>query len=159
MDQVDQFHWLLYTDAEILSAVEEEYPQLVCIDAPLSIPKNGDMRGCDQELRDYGKLPPLLGGMKSLTERGMELRNILSDTYTILEVFSKATAKILGYYNEDPVKQQKRLLSMGIRGDLERRVLTKDEIDAVTAALTGYLYLKGKTKEVGIEARIIIPKV
>ena len=149
---------LMHTDAEILLAVEQENPDLICIDAPLSAPKEGDMRDCDHELVSYGKLPPLLGGMKSLTNRAIELKRVL-ESYAIIEIYAKATSKILGYYDEDYVKQQKSLLSMGIRGDLEKRVLSKDEIDSVTAALTGYLYLSGKTKEAGHDSIIIIPGV
>lgn len=48
---------------------------------------------------------------------------------------------------------------MGLKGDLETRVLTSHEIDAVTAALTGYLYLQEKTELIGDEEEgyIVVP--
>ena len=48
---------------------------------------------------------------------------------------------------------------MGYKGDIEKRILTPHEIDAVTAALTAHLYIKGKTKLVGEpkEGYIVIP--
>lgn len=48
---------------------------------------------------------------------------------------------------------------MGYKGDMEKRILTPHEIDAVTAALTADLYIKGKTKLVGEpkEGYIVIP--
>jgi len=40
-------------------------------------------------------------------------------------------------------------LQLGLKGNLEKRTFTKHEIDAITAALTGYLYLQGKTELIG----------
>jgi predicted nuclease with RNAse H fold len=55
---------------------------------------------------------------------------------------------------------QRMLLSIGLCGDLERRILSRDEIDAIFAALTAYLYTTGSTEEAGDESgRIVIPKV
>ncbi|MGC9031721.1 MAG: DUF429 domain-containing protein, partial [Minisyncoccia bacterium] len=43
---------------------------------------------------------------------------------------------------------------------VERKNLSGDELDAITAAYTGYLFLKGKTIEIGDkkEGIIILPK-
>ena len=148
-----------YTDGDIIAAVKEEAPDVVCIDGPLSKPNEGFSRQCDQQLASYGIVPPLLGSMRTVMERGMRLKAELSG-FKVIEVFSVGTAKILGYYDRDQMKQQKRLLSLGVRGDLETRYLTKDEVDAVSAALTGYLYLTRKTTEVGSEdGKIVVPKV
>jgi hypothetical protein len=48
---------------------------------------------------------------------------------------------------------------MGLKGDLETRVLTPLEIGAVTAAFTGYLYLQEKTELIGEgeEGYIVFP--
>jgi predicted nuclease with RNAse H fold len=48
---------------------------------------------------------------------------------------------------------------MGLEGDLKIRTLTSHEIDAVTAALTGHLYIEGKTELIGDEKEgyIIVP--
>ncbi len=50
-------------------------------------------------------------------------------------------------------------LSLPLEGDLETRVLTSHELDAVTAAFTGYLYTRGKVELVGDnkEGFIVVP--
>jgi hypothetical protein len=54
---------------------------------------------------------------------------------------------------------QKRLAHL-VEGDLRDRMMERDELDAITAAFTGFLHLQGKTEEVGDdEGKIAIPKV
>ena len=150
---------ILHSDDEILKNIESEIPDLICIDGPTTRPLR-NQRKCDIELRKYGALPPLLGGMRYLTMRASKLRENLEKTYKIIEVYPRASSKILGFYNEDEIKMQKELVKLGLEGDIVRRSLSKDEIEGVVAALTGYLYLQGKTKEVGDhEGKIIIPKL
>jgi len=149
---------ILKTDSEILSEIEIEKPDLICIDGPTTLPVQNQRR-CDLELKQYGALPPLLGGMRYLTMRANRLREKLQN-YKVIEVLNIATAKILGFWDQDPAKRQKALLAMDIKGDIEQREMTKDEIDSITAAITGYLYLEGKTQEIGDEEGVIIvPKI
>jgi len=151
---------ILHTDSEILAAIDEEKPDLICIDGPLTIPHEGTMRRCDTELQQYGALPPLLGGMRYLTLRGNRLRERLERRYRVIEVHSLAGAKILGFWDADPTNRQKALIRMGITGDVEKRMLTKDEVDAITAAAIGMLYLEGKAAGVGgKEGVIVVPRV
>jgi hypothetical protein len=45
-------------------------------------------------------------------------------------------------------------------GDINRRLLIKDELDAISAAVTAYLHLMGQTKTIGDESgSIVIPSV
>lgn len=149
---------ILHSDMQITAAIEREKPGLVCIDAPLTFPR-GTERAADSALRKYGAIPPTTGGMVYLNKRGVALREALEKRFPLIEVFPTATAKILGYHDTEPSKMQKGLLSLGITGDPEKRYLTKDEADAISAALTGYLYLLGKTEQVGDEeGKITIPK-
>ena len=151
---------LLKKDSEILTFIDEENPQLIAIDAPLSVPINGIRRKCDEMLNEYGVLPPLMGGMRYLTQRGMDLSNIIRQSYTVIEVNSKISAKLLGYYNTDNETEQKELLNMGIKGDTEKRVMKPDEIEAISAAITAYLYTIGKAVSMsGPDGSVIIPKV
>ena len=151
---------IVHSDDDILKEIEKEKPELICIDGPLSPPKSGVMRQCDSALRGYGIIPPLVGGMRCLTERGIRLRQKLCDRYTILEVFNTATAKILGFYDTNPTKRQRSLIGMGITGDVDKRKLTKDEVDSITAAIVGHLYSEGKVEAVGDdEGKITIPVV
>jgi len=50
-------------------------------------------------------------------------------------------------------------VDIGFHGDTKTRTLTHHEIDAATAALTGYLQLKQKTELIGdrIEGYIVVP--
>jgi len=149
---------IVKTDQEIIDAIDRESPDLVCIDGPITLPIQ-IQRKADLELKQYGALPPLLGGMRYLTMRGNRLREKLVG-YRIIEVLNRATVKILGFAYPNPAERQKALLAMDIKGDIENRQLTKDEVDSITAAITGYLYLEGKTQEVGDEEGIIIvPKI
>lgn len=149
---------ILHSDGQIISGIEREKPDLICIDAPLTSPKGAE-RAADAALRKYGSIPPTTGGMVYLTKRGVALRAALEKKFPIIEVFATATAKILGYYDAEPGNRQKGLLSLGITGDMEKRYLTKDELDAISCAITGQLYLLGKTETVGDEeGKIVIPK-
>jgi len=149
---------IVKTDQEILQEIEKERPDLICIDGPLTLPLQ-NQRKADLELKHYGALPPLMGGMRYLTMRGNRLREKLS-AYKVIEVLNVATAKILGFWDPDPTKRQQALLKMDIKGDIENRAMTKDEVDSIVAAITGYLYLEGKAKEIGDEEGVIVvPKV
>lgn len=144
---------ILYLDSEILEKAKTSKPEIIAIDAPLS----GGIRKCDQDLMAYGALPLTLKGMDTLAERGMTLYSKL-DGYRVIEVFSTATAKILGYYDKSPRNVQKKLI--GKFTGVDKRNLSKDELDAIFAAITAYLYFEKKTKEVGDEkGKIIIPEV
>jgi predicted nuclease with RNAse H fold len=148
---------IVKTDAEILGEIEKEKPDLICIDGPITLPIQLQ-RKCDLELKQYGALPPLLGGMRYLTMRGNRLRERL-EGYRVIEVLNRVTVKMLGFDYPDPAERQKALKNMSITGDIDRQ-LTKDEVDSITAAITGYLYLEGKAKEVGDEEGVIIvPKI
>ena len=151
---------ILYKDSEIMTFIDQENPELIAFDAPLSKPRQGNRRKCDRELAEYGLLPPMLGGMRYLTQRAIELKNMIIGSYKIIEVSSRASAAILGYRDQEEAKEQKELLKLNIKGDTEQRFLSRDELDAVSAAITAYLHLQGKTRSVGDdEGRIIIPKL
>jgi predicted nuclease with RNAse H fold len=91
--------------------------------------------------------------------RGNKLRERL-EGYRVIEVLNRAAAKRLGFGYPDPADRQKALLKMDIKGDIETRALTKDEVDSITAAIAGYLYLEGKAEEIGDEEGVIVvPKI
>jgi len=151
---------ILHSDDEIIKSIEETKPDLIAIDAPLTY--SNENRKCDEILREYGALPVTLRGMEVLAIRGSELAKKLRSKgfRDIIEIFSTASAKILGLWDKTEKGMQKNLLNANIRGDIEKKLLSKDELDAVFAAITGYLYLKNSTKSVGDEkGKIIIPKV
>jgi len=148
---------ILKTDIEIMEEIDKEKPDLICIDGPITLPVQLQ-RKCDLELKQYGALPPLLGGMRYLTMRGNRLREKL-ENHKVIEVLNRATVKLLGFDYPEPAKRQEALKAMSITGDIERP-LTKDEVDSITAAITGYLYLEGKAQEIGDdEGIIVVPKI
>ena len=151
---------ILKGDSDILLQVDLIRPDVVAIDAPLSWASNAYMRECDQELHEYGALPQNLRGMRCLVERGVALGNRLRSEYSVIEVFPTASAKILGFYTKEDSQYQKNLINLGVAGDLKSRILKRDELDAIAAALTGFLHLQDKAKEVGDdEGKIVVPKV
>jgi len=161
----------LFKDKEILDLIEKEKPSLVAIDAPLSLPKGRKslkrkskihFRECDKELwkLNIKFFPITLGPMRKLTERGIRLRKILEKKYKVIEVYPGASQDIL----KIPRKQKGlKKLKMGLE-KLGIKILKKNpnnhELDAITCAFTGFLYLKGKYREIGNkkEGQIILPK-
>ena len=131
---------LVYTDEEIIRNVEITKPTIICIDAPLSMPRKGEyFRKCDREMisRGYRVLSPRIPSMLILVERGIQLAKRLRELgYRCIEVFPRATERILGL-------------------EKERRV-NQDKYDALLCALTGKCYLNGKYEAVGDEEGIII---
>jgi hypothetical protein len=143
----------IYSDEEILEEISIYAPDqtVIAIDAPLikgNIPK---IRLADKLLKKYGAMPPTMQSMKSLSVRATDLvRRLESKGYKVIEVFPTATAKILRVYNKDYIKVSKAL-------NIEAK--NKHELDAYLCALTGKLFLQGKTIEVGDEeGKIILPK-
>jgi len=163
--------FVVHKDEEILNLIEKFKPDLIAIDAPLSLPKGRKsldkkekihFRECDKKLFELGIkfFPITLGPMRMLTKRGIKLRKILERKgYKVIEVYPGATQDILKIprKNASLKKLKKGLENFGVK--IERRELTHDELDAITAAYTGYLHLKGMSVSLGNEneGTIVIP--
>jgi len=159
---------LLYTDSEILDKTLKCAPDVVAIDAPLSLPRgreslakrsNIHLRECDRELLRMGiKFFPLtLGPMRKLTGRGMQLRSELEKKgLKVIETYPGAAQDILHIPRKGKglEKLAEGLGLAGVRG-LETG-LTGDELDAVTCALVGILYLKGACRAIGSPDEILM---
>jgi predicted nuclease with RNAse H fold len=165
------FCTILHTDREIISYIEKENPTLIAIDAPLNLPpgrrsiedKNGEhFRPCDRELlrRGIRFFPITLGPMRLLTKRGIRLKRALKARgYAVIEVYPGAAQDIwhTGRKQDGLSKLRKGLGRLGIKGlHLE---MNGDELDAVTAALVGQLFLRGEAEVLGNFKRgaIVIP--
>ncbi len=160
---------IVYENREILFLIQEKRPNLVAIDAPLSLPVSrleGDrkiyLRKCEEELkrRRIPFFPPVLNQMRPLAERGIELSQKIEDMgIKVIEVYPGAAQDIWGLprSRRNPDKLRLGLRKKGLEGLKEK--MTSDELDAVTAALVGYYYLLGKTEEIGDpkEGKIILP--
>jgi len=154
---------LVHTNKEILDGVTHSDPIIIAIDAPFNLPKKGSLRIADREMikRGYRVFPPCLPAMKTLTLRAMKLIKLMAKRgYKTMEVHPTSTRKALNMPLKDWRKIQTILETIGLEGDLKLRTLKCHEIDAVTAALTAYLYMKNQSEAIGDgeEGGIIIPK-
>jgi predicted nuclease with RNAse H fold len=160
---------IAFSDEEVLRWVQQARPELVPIDAPLSLPpgrktihdRSGEhFRDCDRELRRRGIrfFPITLGPMRQLTERGMMLRTKIEILgFRAVECYPGAAQDVWGFPRQH--KDRKGLLAglrdLGVRG--LRETMTGDELDAVTAALVGRWFLLGKGEMLGGENGIVVP--
>jgi len=162
--------FLVSMDKEILDKIKENNPKVVAIDAPLSLPTgrksieqrtNVHLRECDKELlrRGIKFFPITLGPMRQLTSRGISLRKTLENKhFTVIEVYPGGAQDILGIprKQEGLVKLRVGLERMGIKGLNSR--MSDHELDAVTCAFVGKLWLEGKAITYGTpEQGIVMP--
>ncbi len=152
----------LYENKEILEKLTKIKPVLVAIDAPLSLPKEGTMRKADREMHRHGYpvFPPRFPAMEKLTLRARKItQQIKRGELHVIEVHPTSTRKALKMPAKDWKEIQSIFIQLSLEGDLKTRALTPHEIDAATAALTGYLYLQGKTELIGDEEEgyIVVP--
>jgi hypothetical protein len=161
----------VHTDQEIISYVEKKDPAIVAIDAPLNLPpgrrsiedRNGEhFRPCDRELlrRGIRFFPITLGPMRLLTKRGIRLKTTLTARgYAVIEVYPGAAQDIwhTGRKQDGLSKLRKGLEKLGVKGLHEE--MSGDELDAVTAALVGRFFLRGKAEVLGNSkgGAIVIP--
>lgn len=149
----------LKSDLDIENYVLDMAPDLVSIDSPLSLPENPEKiyRDCELELkrRGIGVYWCLLPSMKALTMRGISLANRLrSKNILVIESYPGAAQDILNIPRKSKgVKElASALAEYGIVGNLD---VTHDELDAITSAIVGALYLKGDYEALGC---LILPK-
>lgn len=162
---------LVYTDKEIIQKIEELNPEIIAIDAPLSLPKgrksieertNVHLRECDRELlkRKIKFFPITLGPMRALTKRGIKLKKLLEKKgFRAIEVYPGGAQDVL----KIPRKQRgldklrEGLERLGIKG--LNKSMTDHELDAVTCALVGKLFLEKRTETLGDPNNgIVMPK-
>jgi len=163
--------WIVYTDSEILNAVLRLKPDVVAVDAPLTLPKGrrsiDDARGphlreCDRALLKMGIrfFPVTLGPMRMLTARGIRLRSELERLgFNVIEVYPGGAQDLLGIPRKSRGLEGLRrgLEKLGVKGLSER--MTGDELDAVTAAYVGLLYLKGEALLLrGVDGMMVMPR-
>lgn len=160
-----------HTDEEILGAVEQARPDLVPIDAPLSLPpgrtsihdRSGEhLRECDRELRRrrIRFFPITLGPMRMLTERGLALKaKIEAMGFAVVECYPGAAQDLwhIPRQHRDRTGLLRGLADLGVKGLTAE--MTGDELDAVTAALVGHWRLSGKGEMLSGDAGILVPRL
>jgi len=152
---------VLHSDKEILASILSERPDIVAIDAPLSLPKGRKsiekrdkhhFRQCDLELRRLGIrfFPITLGPMRMLTKRGMELKKkirISLPRARVIEVYPGATYDILGAQRKNRISILRLFRKNEIR--IRTKVLSQDELDGVCCALTAQMFMENKAIGIG----------
>jgi len=98
--------------------------------------------------------------MRSLTTRGIALKKkLVRRGFKVIEMFPGAAQDVWGIARkqEGLGKLQRGLKKLGLRG-LDRK-LNGDELDAVTGAFVGRLFLEGKAEVLGNfkEGAIVVP--
>ncbi|MGQ9566319.1 MAG: DUF429 domain-containing protein [Candidatus Bathyarchaeales archaeon] len=162
---------LVYKDKEILEKIAEINARIVAIDAPLSFPVGRDsieqrtnvhLRECDKELLRKGIkfFPITLGPMRQLTSRGINLRRTLeSKGFKVIEVYPGGAQDVLRVPRKQQGLEKLRagLEKVGVKGLNSR--MSDHELDAVTCALVGKLWLEGKSVTYGTHKQgIVMPK-
>ncbi len=147
------------TDQEIIEAISREKPDVVAIDAPLTRPQTGYLRELERRAAKEGirLLPPLLGGMRKLTERGVRLRTRLEKIgVKVIEVHPTSSRRILKIPGE--IEEAWRHIVGIAKVEAPRGFKpSKDDLDALLAAVTGLYYLKGRYKAIRGEGELILP--
>lgn len=168
-----------HTDEEIAQFVLETKPDLISIDAPLSLPKGrtsvydddptresaGILRYCERELkrRNVNSYPALIRSMQELTKRGIYLaKQFRKNGYPVIECFPGAAQDVvqLPRKRTDESLLKSGLSKFGIKGVFKEKPVCHDELDAITAALVGQFFISGFYEPLGIpeENDMIIPQ-
>jgi predicted nuclease with RNAse H fold/dephospho-CoA kinase len=170
----------LRTDDEILRATLESYPDLVSIDAPLSLPVGrmsvddedpgraefGISRQAERVLwsRGVGTYPSLIRSMQSLTARGIRLAEELrSQGIPVIESFPGAMQDILGMPRKGVSVEflARSLIEFGLLDDFSSTDITHDELDAISSAIVGQFFWSGYFEPLGNddEDYMIVPSL
>ncbi len=138
------------TDREIVKVVAKHTPSLVIVDAPMSVSKEPFREQEIKALRDGARLLPLtISSMKKLMKRGAGLYTLLSKTIpkaNIFETHPFSASFFLGFKN-----------TASLISNLFKVKLGKDECDAITCCIVGYLYTAGFASSYGGSPPFILP--
>ncbi len=168
---------LVKSDDEIVSKTINAKPTVISIDSPLSLPKGRDCeddscdcrkfgitRECERILKKRGinVYPCLIKSMQKLTMRGIKLTKLFEEKgYEVIESYPGAAQDILGIPRKrvDLEQLETDLKNLGTKLHSESNTITHDELDALTSALVGFLYLAGSYEALGNidEGYLIIP--
>lgn len=166
---------VLFRDVEIVQRVQRDQPDIVCVDAPLALPRGrcclrdecpcrgrGHLRECDKSLLQMGIrfFPLTLGPMRKLTMRGIGLKKALENLgFKVIESYPGAAQDLMGLPRKKSLEKLREGLNRRVRGGL-RETVTDHELDAVTCALVGRMYLEGNYIALGDpdEVLMILPK-
>ncbi len=162
----------LFEDAAVVDYVRNAKPDIIAVDAPLNLPpgrktlddRNGEhFRPCDRELLKRGIrfFPITLGPMRALTTRGIRLKKRFRRLgFNVIEIYPGAAQDVWGISRKQfgLGRLRRGLESLGYRG--LQPSMNGDELDAVSGAIVGKLYLLGKAEVLGNfrQGAIVVPR-
>lgn len=162
---------LIYKDKELIEKIALIKPRIIAIDAPLCLPPGRNsieertsihLRESDRALLKMGiKLFPItLGPMRKLTMRGIHFKSVLeAENFTAIEAYPGGAQDVLGIPRKQRglEKLKAGLEKLGIQGLNSQ--MSHHELDAVTCAFVGKLFLEGKAVTYGAPNKgIVMPK-
>jgi len=168
------------SDEELIEQTIARNPQVICIDAPLTLPQGrisvfdedpgrqefGITRLCERLLLKRGirSYPPLIKSMQKLTLRGIVLSSKFRQLgFNVVETFPGGCQDILGLTRKQIGLSEliAGISRLGLQGNYLKTKISHDEADAITAALAGLFYLNGQYESIGDtdEGVIILPKL
>ncbi len=134
---------ILYHDDEILDAVR--YARIVAIDSPIRVSSNlRGYREIDKVLirMGYRVLPPTWKGMRILVERAERLRVLMEKNgIMVIETHPRSALLSSGC-------RSLTTLARALTIDLPHHRLSKDEVDAIIAAIVAFCYDNGCARAV-----------
>ncbi len=150
-------------NVSLQSKIVELNPDIVVIGSPLSFPEKGNWRLAEEELakRNIKFVAPRgLLAMEQLVMRGMALKEqFQAKGFLVIETSTGAFYDLLKIPRSNNYLEIKRFLKVY---DLviPRNEYRQCEIDAVTAAFVGRLFLETKVEFIGDdeEGQIVLPK-
>ncbi len=167
-----------HTDEDIGKFICEKKPDLISIDAPLSLPNGrtsvydddperhfGITRESERELKKRGVncYPALIRSMQELTKRGIRLAEQFRNAgYPVIECFPGAAQDVIQLPRKrtDESLLKRGLSRFGIQGSFRTEKVCHDELDAITASLVGQFFISGFYEPLGCpeENDLIIPQ-
>lgn len=165
----------LNSDEEIIALAEEQCPALVAIDAPLSLPvglccleesctcrpvSSRKGRQCERELSALGigcYYTTKRSIIKGMVYRALAIKQRLERSrFTVIEVYPYASKlRPFGPLPRKATVTGRRALQEGLcrlipsLPSTRETTLSHDALDALLAAYTGVLYIKGQTEALG----------
>ncbi len=166
------------SDDDLIAFTMQAKPHLVSIDSPLSLPSGritvfdddpgraefGIMRYCERVLKKRGinVYPALIPSMQRLTARGIRLATRFRALgLPVIESYPGAAQDIIGIPRKRASLDMLRdgMGEFGVNGEYLNRVVTHDELDAITSAIVGAFFWSGRFEALGAqdEEALIIP--
>lgn len=173
------------SDEEIIALVEEQHPALVAIDAPLGLPlglccleescpcrpvSSRKGRQCERELSALGigcYYTTKRSIIKGMVYQAIVLKEKLEERgFAVIEIYPYASRlRLFGKLPRKTTVTGRRALQESLHHLIpaipspQESLLSHDALDALLAAYTGVLYIKGQTEALGdpVEGLLHIP--